>query len=117
MSTHPNAMLILQLTPDDGSRKTHRAICAELGIDADDSIEIGDATYHHRVMEEDYDESNQLSAPEGSIVLWDHVTYGYGERVAWNELVAQKAALDEWAKGICKRHRCTAAVFVSANYW
>ena len=117
MSAHPNAMLLLELTPDEGSRKTHRAILAELGLQADDSINIGDDMYHQMVMESNYDEGHQITAPEGSIVLWNHATYGYGERIAWDELVAQKARLDEWAKGICERHKCSAQVFVSANYW
>ncbi len=117
MSTHPNAMLLLVLKPDDSTRKTHRAICAELGIETDDQIKVGEEAYHQDVMESDYSDSNQIAADEGDIIVWDLVTYGYGERIEWDKLVAQKAALEEWAKGICERHKCTPAFYVSANYW
>jgi hypothetical protein len=117
MSTHPNAMLLLVLKPDDGSRKTHRAICAELGIELDDSINIGEESYHQAVMESEYDDGFQISADEGDIIVFDMVTYGYGERIEWDKLVTQKAALEEWAKGICERHKCTPSFYVSANYW
>jgi len=117
MSTHPNAILMLALKPDDLARKTYRAIQAELGIKDDDTIKIGEATYHNMVMESDYDEGFQISADEGDIVLWDPVTYGYGDRIAWDKLAEQKAALEEWAKGICERHHCSASIFVTANYW
>lgn len=117
MSTHPNAILLLTLTPDGLARKTYRAILGEAGVDGDDNITIGDDGYNHRVMEEEYDESSQISAKEGDIVLWDLVTYGYGETIPWAKLEAQKHALEVWAKGVCERHKCSFEIFVSANYW
>jgi len=118
MSTHPNAMLMLVLKPDDLARKTHRAICEEAGADLDDSdIKIGANSYHALVMEDTYDSNRQISANEGDIVLFDFVTYGYGDRIAWDDLVAQKTELEKWAAGVCERHHCTAAIYISANYW
>lgn len=118
MSTHPNAMLLLTLTPDDLARKTYRAIMAEFGVeDEDHDFKIGDVNYHHQVMEEDYDDGHQITAKPGDIVLWDLVTYGYGQRIAWAKLEAQKDALEEWAKGVCERHKCSYEIFVGANYW
>ena len=117
MSTHPNAMLLLALTPDDLARKTYRAILDEEGIGADDNVKIGDKDYWHGVMEDEYNDSRQIALPDGTIYLADLVTYGYGEKIGWDALVAQKAALDEWAIGICQRHHCKADVFISANYW
>ncbi len=118
MSTHPNAVLLLVLTPDDLARKTHRAIMADAGIeDADDNIKIGEKTYNHQVMEEDYDDGFQISAPEGSIVLLDMVTYGYGETIEWNALEAQKNELEAWAKCTAERHKCSYKIYVTANYW
>lgn len=121
MSTHPNAMLLLELTPDDLSRKTYRAILADAGgkDEGDDSegIKIGQHTYMHRVMEDDYYEDSQVAAKPGSIVLWDLVTYGYGERIGWRALEERKDDLDEWAARMCKKHHCSYAIFVSANYW
>lgn len=111
-------MLILALTPDDLARKTYRAILEEAGIDADGELKIGGKGYHHHgVMEDDYNESDQLSLPEGSIYVFDLVTYGYGETITWSELEAQKIALEEWGRGICERHHCKSEIFVSANYW
>ncbi len=117
MSTHPNALLILSLTPDDLSRKTHRAIMAEAGVTEDDRIKIGDDDYLHRVMEDSYDQSHQIAASEGDIVLFDHVTYGYGKTVEWDKLEAQKQVLEAWAKAACARHHCSYRILVSANYW
>ena len=44
-----------------------------------------------RIAEENW----QVSAPEGSIVLLDLVTYGYGEQISWDELSRRKVALEE----------------------
>lgn len=117
MSTHPNAILLLALKPDDGSRKTYRAILAEAGIDAGDSLTLGEQTYHHSVMENDYDDGYQIAADEGDIIIFDMVTYGYGETIEWDKLVVQKEALQAWATGVCERHRCKAKFFITANYW
>ncbi len=118
MSTHPNAMLLLILKPDDLSRKTMRAIRQDAGVDLEDGdIKIGDDDYHIEVMEDTYHDDYQIAADEGDIIVWDLVTYGYGERIAWDKLVAKKAALETWATGICDRHKCAAAFYVSANYW
>ncbi len=117
MSIHPNAMLLLALTPDDLARKTYRAILAEAGVEDEEGIKISGETYHHCVMEEDYNEDNQISAKEGDIVLWNLVTYGYGETITWAKLEAQKQALEVWAEDICERYKCNFEIFVSANYW
>lgn len=115
MSTHPNAMLILRLTPDDLARKTYRAILAKQ--DGTDRIVIGGVGYYCEVMESDYLEDVQISAPEGDIVVWHYVTYGYGETISWDDLVEQKAALEQWAKDICSRHKCQYSIVAGANYW
>lgn len=117
MSTHPNVILLLCLKPDDLARKTHRAIMDEAGVKEDGDIKIGDADYHVRVMESDYEEGYQITADEGDIIVFDLVTYGYGERIAWDDLLRKKAALEEWATGVCARHKCTPSFFVTANYW
>ena len=121
MSTHPNAMLLLELKPDDLSRKTYRAILEDAGVkdDGDDSqgIKIGPHEYLHRVMEDDYYEPSQVAATPGSIVLWDLVTYGYGERIGWGDLETRKMDLERWAQDVCKKHKCSYGIFISANYW
>jgi len=119
MSTHPNALLIAELIPDDLSRKTYRAILAEVSgenVDVKD-IEIGEDSYHTILMEADYDHSSQISAREGSIVLWNPVTYGYGETIEWSTLQAQRDRLEAWCKDICPRYHCAYKIVVSANYW
>lgn len=118
MSTHPNAILLLALTPHGLSRKTMAAIRAEAGIaDEDDDLKIDGISYHHAVMEDDYDEGMQIAAKEGDLVFYDLVTYGYGDVIAWDMLAARKAALEAWAIGICERHACAYAIYVTANYW
>lgn len=121
MSTHPNAMLLLEMTPDNLSRKTYRAILEDSGVkdegENSEGIKIGQHTYMHRVMENDYDEDSQVAANPGDIVLWDLVTYGYGERIGFGELETRKRELERWAQDVCKKHQCSYAIFVSANYW
>ena len=117
---HPNALLILVLTPDDLARKTYRAILEDAGQKDDEGaqIPIGKDQYWPKVMESDYDERGlQVSAKEGDILLVDMVTYGYGEYVTWAELEAQKQALETWAIETCAKHKCSYEIRVGANYW
>lgn len=126
MSTHPNAILLLTLTPDDLTRKTWRSILQENKvykfnsdgvIDEDGRIKIGEAKYHQMVMEDDYNEGMQISAQEGDIAVYDMVTYGYGEVIEWEKLENQKKELEKWAKETCKKHHCNYKIFITANYW
>ncbi len=122
MSTHPNTILYLALTPDGLTRKTLRDILADSGKDIKEDgeipyIKIGNEDYHVNIMEESYNESDQISAKEGDIVLHDLVTYGYGEKIEWCKLEEQKTALEEWAKVISKKFNCSYKIYVSANYW
>jgi hypothetical protein len=119
MSTHPNAILLLTLTPDDLARKTYRNILEETNtVDADHEIKIGIHNYNHKVMESDYDQDGyQISAQEGDIVVFDMVTYGYGEVMEWSKLEQQKNELEAWAKVICGKFHCNYKIFITANYW
>lgn len=117
MGSHPNAILMVSLTPDDLSRKTYRDILSHCDIEADDTIKIGKLDYLHKIMEEDYDKGYQISSKEGDIVVFDMVTYGYGETIKWSEFEQKKIELENWAKEICKKFRCSYEIFVTANYW
>lgn len=119
MSTHPNAMIVGVLTPDNLARKTFRAIIDEAGASLEDpQIKINGRDYGIFVMDgESYDEGYQISAPEGSIVLHDYLTYGYGEWIEWEQLALVKYELEFWLSGIAERHQCTYSIRISANYW
>ncbi len=122
MSTHPNAILLLRLTPDNLARKTYREILEENktgtdSLDFDDDVSIEGTDYHHKVMEEDYDNGYQISAKEGDIIFFDMITYGYGETILWDALEKKKKALELWAKNICKQHNCSFEISIGANYW
>jgi len=123
MSTHPNALLILTLTPHGLARKTMRDILVECGLNVDDSYErerdvkIDGVDYHHKIMESTYDEGWQISSKEGDLLFFDLITYGYGEKIPWNKLNEQKDSLETWARGICERHHCDYEISISANYW
>jgi hypothetical protein len=126
MSTHPNAILLLTLTPDDLARKTWRSILQEAKvykwneegvIDEEGQMKIGDTKYYQRVMESEYDEGMQIYAKEGDIVLFDMFTYGYGDVLEWSKLEQQKNELEVWAKEICSKFNCSYKIFVTANYW
>lgn len=131
MSTHPNAMMIAVLSPADLPRKTLRALREACGADPDDSdanVEIptgydGPEKYKRTddygivLMESDYDEDQQISAPEGSIVLWDFLTYGYGETKLWADVAAQQQRLAAWCDKHCPTLNCTYEIRLTANYW
>ena len=118
MSTHPNVVLMVALTPHGLARKTMAGILADAGVVTDvDDLKIGDQNYHHRVMESDYYEEMQIAAKEGDLVFFDLVTYGYGETIAWSELEARKNVLEDWAKVVCAKHACDYRIEVTANYW
>lgn len=121
MSTHPNAILMLTLQPQDLPRKTIRAILEAAGIDPDEEspqIKIGERDYSVRLMEESYDDGHQIAAPVGSIVLHDFITYGYGDKCSWEDVAARQVALCEWAKAACEKHDCTVhEIAITANYW
>lgn len=120
MSTHPNAILMLTLQPQDLPRKTLRAILEAAGVDPDEespSIKIGEHDYTVRLMEDSYDESFQIGAPVGTIVLHDFLTYGYGDKCSWEQAAAQQIALREWAQAACETHHCTIhEIAITANY-
>lgn len=131
MSTHPNALLIAELSPNDLPRKTYKALKVECGKDPeDDDLEVYVPTgveseekwktrdeYHTFLAEDDYNAGYQIAAAVGSIVLWNAVTYGYGERVEWDKLEGQKQRLDGWCKAMCEKLNCTYKIYVTANYW
>lgn len=122
MSTHPNAILLLTLQPQDLPRKTLRAILTDAGRDPDEespSLDLGGAySYHIKLMEDSYDEGWQLAAPEGSIVLHGFLTYGYGDKLAWSKVTDQYEKLKAWADAVCEKHHCTIhEIAVTANYW
>ena len=139
MSTHPNAMLILRLEPDDVPRKTLREMLDEhrKGFDRDsdglirvnehgsnyprlldDNVFcIGNIVYRSKLMD-GYDESDQIDGEEGQIVLFDLMTYGYGESIAFDEVKRRAEALNAWAVENCPKHKISKwSVEVSANFW
>lgn len=72
MGTHPNVILKLTLTPEETSRKTLREILAACDVtdNSDPEILIGTLEYRAIVMEEEYNESWQISAKEGDMAMF-----------------------------------------------
>jgi hypothetical protein len=120
MGTHPNAILMVVLTPDELSRKTMRDI---LGNDYErdgNSIvidDLGGHDYHSLIMEDSFDEGFQIAANEGDLVFFKFITYGYGDAIVWKELESVKYQLEQWAQKICKEHHCSYSIQITANYW
>jgi hypothetical protein len=112
MGTHPNAVLVLALKPTGDAVETYDAITGD-----DDKIDIGGESYRAQLMEDSYDEDYQIAANDGEIIVFNLVTYGYGDTIDWDKLEAQKKALEQWAADICARHGCSHRIFVTANYW
>lgn len=118
MSTHPNVILLLTLTPEGLARKTMRDILTAAGSgEDDDQIKIGGVDYYPIIMEGDYDDRYQLTSKAGDLLFFDYATYGYGEQIEWSKLEAQKKSLEAWAITICEKHHCSYKISVTANYW
>ena len=120
MGTHPNAILMAVLKVNGTTRKTVRALQEAYGKPSphDDDLVIGGTDYHVKAMEYDYDEGWQISAAEGDIVVFDLVTYGYGEYIPWDKLAAQQKALEQWCQEVSTAHNLESFdIRVSANYW
>lgn len=127
MGSHPNAMLMAIFTPDGLARKTYRDIIAEFGLDASSdfvNLKIGgdpnnkyDCSYNIVIMEDSFLDEISIETQEGDIVVYDYITYGYCEKIKWEDLTRQQSELSEWACGICDRHNCTVEFYVSANFW
>ena len=112
-------MLMAHLSPGDLPRKTFLAILADHGASEEDTnIKIKGTEYNAVLMDEDYDEGWQISGTPGEIVLMDFVTYGYGERIQWDKLDAQRAALAAWVDANKERYDLQdTSISVGANYW
>ena len=117
MSTHPNAILMAVLEPDNLSRKTMRDILADNVVKYDNDVVIGNEEYHSIIMESDYHNGFQIAADEGNLVFFDMVTYGYGDAITWDTLEKQKETLEAWAVETCRKHNCTYTIRITANYW
>lgn len=114
MSQPQNVILMAVLTPDGLSRKTMREILAVHGTGFDKSyILVGEKEYNSLVMEDGYNEDWQISAQGGDLVFFDFVTYGYGEKVTWDDLEYKKTKLEEWAQKICEEFQCSYRIWVS----
>lgn len=116
MSTHPNVILMAVFTPDGLTRKTLSSIKHD-SIISDGNIEINGDTYFDTIMEDDYDDNFQISASEGDIVIHNHITYGYGEFISWDDAEKKKKVLEAWAIPLAKKHNCKVEIRLSANYW
>ena len=125
MSTHPNAILAVALTPKDGhgviedGQTLLRQILDESDkpYSGEDVIKINGEDYNAMVMHDAYDEAFQIYAKTGQVVVFDMVTYGYGETITWAKLETFKTALESWALSMSGKFGCTYEIFVTANYW
>lgn len=119
MSSHPNVILMTVLTPDDGSNKTMRGIKKHSPSKSEEDYEVcvGENDYTIEIMESDYNDSHQIEAEEGDLIVFDLITYGYGEKIEWDTLEKLKNELETWSKEICEKFKCSYKIYVSANYW
>lgn len=90
---------------------------AGLDPDGDGRLKIGADDFRMLVMESDYDEGDQIGAPEGSIIVFRLVTYGYGESLSWQELDTMRAPLDAWATEAGTKHGFKHEIRIGANHW
>lgn len=143
MSAHPNVILKCTIKADGTTRKLLRDLLAQnreeipdsnlplffnnagdvvknsiTGEDLhisrnDDQLSIGNYCYDTIVMEEEYNESWQISGKKGDLIIFDLVTYGYGEEITLKNLYSRINDLETWAL----QHSLTYKISISANYW
>lgn len=122
MSIHPNVILMAILQPDDLPMKTLRALREHVGIkgeeDAGEFSVEGQDTWNLTLMEGSYDDGWQIAAPTGSIVVHDFLTYGYGDTIEWEKVVAIVERLKAWCAGLPESlHIGKFEIKITANYW
>lgn len=81
----------------------------------DDEITIGQFNYNILVMEDSYDSSWQISGEEGDLIIFDLVTYGYGEEISWSDLQKRVDDIKLWA--MQPSRNLEVQISISANYW
>lgn len=143
MGAHPNVILKCTVKADGTTRKLLRDLLAQnrheipdsslpLFLDSkgevvknaitgkdlrhsrdDDELCIGDYCYDTLVMESEYDESWQISGEEGDLIIFDLVTYGYGQEITLRDLQQRIDSLETWAI----QHSLSYKISISANYW
>jgi hypothetical protein len=127
MSSHPNAMLKLTLTPDGWMSDDFDlmgAILTDNGVDPDEvdythtDINFENQSYSIILRDEDYDECEfGVDAEVGEIMVTAFLTYGYQETMSWERAVEGKGKLERWAVGVCAKYGCTYKLEITANYW
>lgn len=144
MSTHPNVILKCTVKAEGTTRKLLRKLLSQnreeipdsnlppmlntkgekvtnrfggyiLESRSEDQLIIGNHAYYTIVMEEGYDESWQISGEEGDLIIFDLVTYGYGEDISWDDLNKRVEDIKSWAYQPSRNLEYT--ISVSANYW
>lgn len=116
MSDQPNVMLMAVLTPDDLARRTARAICEELHTTGAGDFQLGGKWFTVTIMEDNYDDTYQIKAMEGQIVVHCYLTYGYGLYMAWAEVVMLVNELERVIVDLCEKFHCTHEIVIGANY-
>ena len=114
MSSHPNTLLMLQLSPNEPSIDVKHLLDAECDSEGDCTIKLGGFDYS---VATDDENDMQIRVPEGSAVLHDFLTYGYTDVVNWNEVPAIVDALKTWAEAFCDKHNCSYHIYIGANFW
>lgn len=64
-------------------------------------------------MEDEFDEDNQISGEEGDLIIFDLVTYGYGEEIGLDDLLRRAGDVGSW----CKANALDYRISVTANHW
>lgn len=121
MSTDPNTLIVLQLTPNNGEDpyEVFSRIIKDLSLDEDDAaISIDNKNYQIKVIgEEGYDENYQISSDPNTIILHTYITHGYGSTIDWSELEKINNSLEVWSAIIKTKYNCSSKIYITANYW
>ena len=127
MSRHPNAVLLLTLTPNEisnmsydeaiiHSKNVYNDILEFTNTGEEDQVKINDKGYTILVMDDDYHEPYHISATLGDTVVFGYLSYGYGDVMKWCNVENMKNELETWGKSICEKFNCTYEINITANY-
>lgn len=119
MSSHPNTILIASIRPPSGQPDEFlTALDPEWESNGSiqlDQLRLGHDGHYSVVVNVDQDQG--IFPAEDSFVVYDYLTYGWGDEITLNEFDAKVANFKTLVQNFCNLHRCTYSISLSANFW
>lgn len=134
MGNHPNSILMAIIKgPDETSVNwdekddnydveyhNFNNFCSTFNINPEEGEILIDGNIYYVMPSSEGDSSGYhiYGDNDGDILIWDYISYGYGDYIDWDRLHLQKVALQNWCDEIkFKLPGFEYKIVVTANYW